>query len=126
MPLQIRNNSVMSAGNWTSQEKLAALMRLPWSIRVEQEAGGGPLVAHVGELPDAVARGDSIKALGKHLWISLSESLARRLERGESIPLPPGRPLPWDGPLPSRAESVELRVRQRIGYLIIRVTSAAA
>lgn len=118
----------MTATNWTSQQQLTALMRLPWSLRIERDESDGSLIAEVAEIPDAIATGNTAKELAKDLWESLAASLQIRLEHGDMIPLPPGCVLPWNAKTPRRIEPVEVRFRQRIGHLIIepRSTETAA
>lgn len=118
----------MTATNWTPQQKLMALMRLPWSLRIERDELDGSLIAEVAEIPDAIATGSTVKELAKDLWESLAASLQIRLEHGDMIPLPPGSVLPWSEKTPQRIEHVEVRFRQRVGYLIIepRATETAA
>src|SRR6266542_5172993 len=109
----------MTATNWTPREQLMALMRLPWSIRIERDELDGSLIAEVAEIPDAIATGNTVKELAKDLWESLAASLEIRLEHGDMIPLPPGSVLPWNANTPRRIEPVELRLGQRVGHLII-------
>lgn len=116
----------MDTRNWTPQQQLAALMRLPWSVRVESEGSDRSLVARVVEIPDAIGRGNSVKEVAKHLWESLVASLERRLDQGELIPLPPASSLPWMAEPTPPAEVVELQIGQRIGPLIIRPKATAA
>jgi predicted RNase H-like HicB family nuclease len=86
----------MSEHVWTEESKLLALLALPWSISVSEDAADGSLIAEVGEIPDAIATGDTEKALAIDLWESLKASLAIRLENEDPIPLPAGiSALPW-------------------------------
>ncbi len=118
----------MTATNWTPQQQLMALMRLPWSLRIERDESDGSLTAEVAEIPDAIATGDSVKELAKDLWEALAASLEIRLEHGDTIPLPPGSVLPWNATTPRRIERAELRIVQPVGHLIIepRATETAA
>jgi predicted RNase H-like HicB family nuclease len=86
----------MTSRDWSIQDKLSALMRLPWQISLVRDPIDGTLVAEVAELPDAVATGDTEAELSKQLWEALSESLLSRLEHGDQIPLPPRGFLPWE------------------------------
>ncbi len=82
---------------WTTKQKLSYLMTLPWTVTVERSEEG--LVAHVGEIPDAIATGDDEHELARDLWESLWSSLSARLEYQDEIPLPTGAnisPMPWD------------------------------
>jgi hypothetical protein len=116
----------MTARDWTPQQKLMALMRLPWSVRVKQDDVRGSFTAQVAEIPEVMGTGNSMKELGKSLWVSLADNLERRLKRGDMVPLPPGKKLPWDGERSPRVEAIELQVPQRIGHLIIRPKGTAA
>jgi predicted RNase H-like HicB family nuclease len=82
---------------WTTDRKLDALMRLPWTLLPERDAVDGTLVIQVAEVPDAIATGRTPRELALDLWQSLRASLEIRLEHGDAIPLPAGRSvLPWD------------------------------
>jgi|ERR1043166_1013288 predicted RNase H-like HicB family nuclease len=81
---------------WTSEQKVEALLRLPWTLSVEKDSSGD-LVAYVREIPGVVATGSSMKALGIDLWQSLKATLECFLEFNDDIPLPPGASLPWVG-----------------------------
>ena len=84
----------MSEQNWTREQKLAALTRLPWTISTERE-NDGTWIARVAEMSDAIATGKSERELAADLWESVYASLAVRLDRGDPIPLPSGCDLPW-------------------------------
>jgi predicted RNase H-like HicB family nuclease len=86
----------MAARNWTREQKLRALMRLPWTVQTERNPEDGYLVARVVELPSVIATGDTEKELARDLWESLEASLAVYLDYGDEIPLPTGQVLPWD------------------------------
>lgn len=116
----------MTFRNWTSQQRLMALMRLPWSVRVEPDDTDGSWVAQVAEIPDAIATGNSMKELAKDLWESLAASLEIRLEHDDTIPLPKGSSPPWDAETAPRLEVVELQIAQPTGQLIIRPKATAA
>lgn len=99
----------MTKREWTRELKLRALMQLPWDVRITAEDDGS-LFGQIAEVSDAVADGASETELAKELWESLYESLAVRLDRGDDIPLPVGRQLPWlqhmEPPLPLRRTGV--------------------
>jgi predicted RNase H-like HicB family nuclease len=97
--------------DWTTEQKLAALMRLPWSVTVAPNVEEGYLVARVAELPSAVATGEDERALGRDLWAAIEASLACYLEFGDPIPLPAGAALPWEGPQVPAARIVPLHLR---------------
>lgn len=80
---------------WTTQSKIAVLLRLPWTIDSTFE--DGERVLRVRELPSVVASGNDEDELVRDFWESLRESLAAYLHFGDPIPLPKGvRTLPWD------------------------------
>jgi hypothetical protein len=83
--------------SWTLEQKLSALLRLPWTIQVERSAAEGYLVSRVLEIPSAIATADSEDELEDETWASLRASLEVYLENDDPIPLPPGiTALPWD------------------------------
>jgi hypothetical protein len=85
----------MTPNTWTIEQKLQALMRLPWSICVERDSVDGLLVAQVEEVPDAIATGATDAELARDLWHSLYDSLSVRLEHNDPLELPAGETLPW-------------------------------
>lgn len=80
---------------WTNEQRLDALMRLPWTITISPSEFGAYLTAVVAELPDAIATGDSERMLAKDVYGAIRASLAARLEFGDDIPAPSGSDLPW-------------------------------
>ena len=85
--------------NWTREQKLAALLRLPWTIRVERDEDEGYLIARVAEIPSALATADTDADLERELWESLQVSLEVYLDHGDNVPLPPSaKALPWERP----------------------------
>jgi predicted RNase H-like HicB family nuclease len=86
----------MTESKLTMEERVA-LMRLPWSVRVERDEDNG-LVARVAEIEDAIATGEDEKALALDLWEAIQASLTARLEHGDQVPLPKGYRLPWENP----------------------------
>lgn len=80
---------------WTPQQKMEALMRLPWTVRTDHDAEDG-YVAKVDELPSVVATGDSEKELASDLWEALEAALYALLAHSDPIPLPPDCTLPWE------------------------------
>lgn len=94
----------MPETTWSNQQKLAFLMRLPWSVRVETDPTDLSLFASVAEIPDALADAADDEELLRALWDSLYSSLSVRLEHGDPIRVPSGIVLPWDaGIAPPRA-----------------------
>lgn len=87
----------VNATQWTRDKKLAALMKLSWTVTVTKEDDGS-FFARVEEIPDAVADGETEKELALQIWESLQSSLALRLDQGDDIALPSGRVLPWLDP----------------------------
>lgn len=117
----------MTRDTWTPQQRLLALMRLPWTVRVERDEADGSWVAQVAEVPDAIATGRSMKELARDLWESLTASLEIRLEHGDAVPLPHGSALPWRGhPSPSVVAFREVQITQPTGPLVIHPSATAA
>ncbi len=71
-----------------TKQRIAELLRLPWTIRVEHDPVDGHMTARVAEIPDAIATGMTDKELSVDLWESLTASLLCRLEFGDPIPVP--------------------------------------
>lgn len=110
---------------WTNEQKIDGLMRLPWSLSVEKDDDG--LVARVAEIPDAIATGANEKALALDLWESLRASLSVRVEHGDPIPLPVGSVLPWLSGGAQRRPRLERFVKHlAVGELELTTTSNAA
>jgi hypothetical protein len=80
---------------WTREQQLDALMRLPWTITTEPGEDGEYLVGRVVEMPDAIGTGESERALARDLYASIRASLECRLEAGADLVLPPGHEIPW-------------------------------
>lgn len=89
----------MPQPDWTEEQKLSALMALPWTVIVTAEDDHS-LFAEIAEISDAVADGENERELSRELWNSLYASLTLRLERGDPIPLPPGQEIPWENRVP--------------------------
>jgi predicted RNase H-like HicB family nuclease len=86
----------MTGSMWTIERKLEALLRLPWSLAMTQNAEDGHWVMRVKELPAALATGATPEELERAFWESLRETLAVFLEHGDPIPLPsPVSRYPW-------------------------------
>lgn len=101
---------------WTPAQKVAVLMRLPWTVRVETDAVDNSFVARVAEVPDAIATGSTESALSLDLWHSLKASLECRLEFGDELPVPQGTVLPWEaGKAPAAAPGVQkIRINKEL------------
>src|SRR5437588_156096 len=93
-----------AAEGWTREQKLAALMRLPWTVRAEHNATDGYSVARVAELPSVIATGSNDRELARDLWESLQASLSVYLDYDDPLPLPSGAQLPWELPLQQQSE----------------------
>lgn len=107
----------------TIQEQLTALMRLPWTVKVDTDDADGSLVAQVGEIPDAIGTGKDVKQLARDLWESLRASLEIRLEHEDDVPLPEGCSLPWAA---DQNRHVETRLRVRhVGHLRVQIRANA-
>lgn len=81
---------------WTTAQKVAHFMRLPWTVSVDRDLADGSLIASVTEIPDAIATGANESALMADLWQSLKASIECRLEFGDSVTIPAGAVLPWE------------------------------
>jgi predicted RNase H-like HicB family nuclease len=86
----------MAQQEWTRARKLAALMRLPWTVTTERNADEDYLVARVAELPSVIATGATERELARDLWESLEASLVVYLDYDDTIPLPAEQVLPWE------------------------------
>lgn len=110
-------------------DKLQALMRLPWTITAERDVDEGYWVARVREIPDALATGDSEKELAVEVWDALRASLGMRLEHNDEIPLPRGvLALPWqlkvDPPRPQTETVISVLAHPyRVAYTTVGVAS---
>ncbi|HKT07800.1 MAG TPA: hypothetical protein VJR24_07895 [Gemmatimonadaceae bacterium] len=88
---------------WTREQQLAALLRLPWTVKVDHDVDEQSLTARVAEIPSAIAVGASAPELTRNLWDSLRASLEVYLDYDDEIPLPPGvKRLPWQADPDSR------------------------
>ncbi len=80
---------------WTAEQKIDALMRLPWSVSTQKSAYGSYLTARIAEVSDAIATAADERSLARELFASLRASLSCRIDYGDEIPLPEGFQLPW-------------------------------
>ena len=95
---------------WTTEEKLRALLGLPWTIQAADADEPGERVLRVEELPGFLVVGTP-QELDAEFWSALREFLGSFLEYGDPIPLPAGvAALPWE-----RAEEKERRLIVRMG-----------
>jgi hypothetical protein len=82
---------------WTREQKLQALLRLPWTFTVERNEPGRYWVARVVEVPSAIATADNERQLSREAWASLQASLEVYLDNDDDVPLPPGiQRVPWE------------------------------
>lgn len=72
----------------TTEQLLAFYARLPWTIVSRTE--DGRTVAHVAEMPDAIADGVTDEELRVALDEAIRESLRVRLHAGDPLPSPHG------------------------------------
>ena len=85
----------MGPSSWSNEDKVRALLSLPWNVNVEVTREGERL-AWIDEMPAAAARGSDIPELARALWAALRAVLERSLRDGESITLPRGAVLFWE------------------------------
>jgi hypothetical protein len=83
---------------WTQEQKLAHLLALPWTIRLERTPEGDRLL-RVAELPAAVGTGDTDAQLERDFWEALEATIRAYLHFGDTLPLPPDVTLPWEQPI---------------------------
>jgi hypothetical protein len=99
---------IMHAAQWTTEQKMAALMRMPWTVLVETDPTDASLIARVAELPDAIATGTDETDLARDLWEAIEASLRCRLDFGDEIQLPAGINPPWEQSHPQLAKMFSL------------------
>jgi predicted RNase H-like HicB family nuclease len=85
----------MKNNDWSHEQKLAALMQVPWTLHFDRDVTDGSLTVEVAELPEAIAIGKDEKELATGLYDALQASLASRLQHGDPLPVPAGISLPW-------------------------------
>ncbi len=83
---------------WTEDEKLDYLVRLPWKILPEEGDEPGDMVLTCAELPSAIGTGGSEREVVADFWASLRLTLRSYVRDGDIIPLPKGAAgtLPWE------------------------------
>lgn len=89
---------------WTTESKLNALLRLPWTIRVSRE--GDDSTVTIEELPEFImvfsalvfSAKEAQEAAEKEFWSALRNNLRSYLEHDDRVPVPgaAGRPMPWE------------------------------
>ena len=89
----------MVNNQWSNDQKLEALMALPWTLKFGTDAVDGSVTAEVART-EAIAAGKDMKKLSAALYDALSASLASRLEHDDpSLRCRlPGYGLPWLNP----------------------------
>ncbi len=95
---------------WTTEQKIAGALRLPWTVISETTPEGDRLL-RVAELPAAVGTGESDDDLERDFWESFEATIAAYLESGDSLPRPKllKGPFPWDI-RPAQAKAFAVRV----------------
>ncbi len=83
----------MAQPTWTREQKLEALMKLPWTVTTEREQD--TWIGRVAEMSDAIATAGTERELAIDLWESLHASLSVRIDNDDPISLPPKTELPW-------------------------------
>lgn len=109
------------------RERVEALMRLPWTVRVRKD-NDGTLVAQIAEIPDAIGTGEEESDLAKDLWESLWASLEVRLAHDDAIQLPSGFVLPWENsaaPVPGQ-QATAATIRRASGDLVVEPRATVA
>ncbi len=95
---------------WTDDQKLAYLIRLPWTVLVEDGDEPGERVLRIEELPSVIVGGVNARELAEEFWVSLRTSLETYLHYGDRVPVPPRvGPLPRDQPRPDTGRQIETR-----------------
>ena len=103
--------------SWTREQKIAALLRLPWTIRPDKDVDEGYLIARVAEIPSVIATGATPEELERDFWQSLQASLEVSLDYGDPITLPRSlRTLPWDAPRRPPTPLVKTSYRRGEGW----------
>jgi len=87
---------ISNGATWSSYQKLMFLLRLPWTVRVERDPVDQTLIAHVDEVPDAIADAPEERERVRELWDSLCASLIVRIDANDPLPVPSGTVLPWE------------------------------
>ena len=96
---------------WTAEDKLAYLMRLPWTIEAKPE--DDYTVLRVKELPSVIATGKTPDELEADFWESLRATLEAYTHYDDPIPLPSEvARLPWQ-----RRSAAALRADVRVAVL---------
>ena len=96
---------------WTTEEKLAYLMRLPWTIETAPE--DDYTVLRVKELPSVIATGKTGEELEADFWESLRATLEAYTHYDDPIPLPTEvTRLPWQ-----RRSAAAVRADVRVAVL---------
>jgi len=83
---------------WSESDKLAYLVRLPWTIVPQEGDDPGDLVVTCAEIPAAIGTGSNERELERSFWEALRVALRSHLREGDPIPLPRRvrQTLPWE------------------------------
>src|SRR5690349_19812552 len=89
----------MTDSMWTNEQKIEALLRLPWTVQLTKNSEDGTLAMRDKELPAALAVATNPTELEAEFWESLRETLSVFLEHGDTVPLPAlVKQYPWESP----------------------------
>lgn len=81
---------------WTIEQKLAALLRLPWTLRVQRDAAEGYFIAECTEMPEVTATATDERLLDRELWAAMETALRARID-DDDVVLPRGTKVrPWE------------------------------
>lgn len=80
----------------TNDQKVAFLLRAPWTVRSEASPHGPYLVLRIDELPEFVVAGDDPALLTQEFWLALESLLRSYVDEGDPFPLPDSYRSAWD------------------------------
>lgn len=99
---------------WTTEQKIAYLLRQPWTIFAETTPEGDRLL-RIKELPSAVASGEDDDALIADFWESLTVTLEAYFAVGTNPPLPANaQSYPWERSMPVATVAQAISIRQGV------------
>ena len=95
---------------WTTNDKVAFLLKLPWTILAEEGDEPGDIVLSIGEIPAAIGTGRTASEVEADLYESLAAVIRVYVSDGDRPPLPKRvlSPLPWES---ASHEHVHARIR---------------
>jgi hypothetical protein len=86
--------------DWTTEQKVKSLMRLPWTVMSEKADDPDEFIVRVKELPGTVVVGTKDE-IDEEFWDALRTGIEARLQFDDGFELPPGvRCLPWKAEAP--------------------------